>query len=62
MVANHLLAKIKLQAKNTCALHHSIGLSWFQAIEPEFKKPYFGEVCTCFFSYLILNNNDFIYF
>ncbi|XP_046450308.1 uracil-DNA glycosylase-like [Daphnia pulex] len=44
MGTNHLLAKIKLQAKNTCALHHSIGHSWFQAIEPEFKKPYFGEL------------------
>ncbi len=44
MTANHTLAKIKLQHKKTCALHHSIGVSWFQAIESEFNKPYFSQV------------------
>ena len=44
MVANHTLAKIKLQHKKTCALHHSIGVSWFKAIESEFSKPYFSQV------------------
>lgn len=49
MAANHLLAKIRLQHKKTCALHPSIGASWFQAIELEFKKPYFTEVFSFFY-------------
>lgn len=44
MIGNQLQAKIKLQHKRTPALHFSIGQSWFLAIEPEFKKPYFQKV------------------
>lgn len=44
MKTNQVLAKIKLQSKKTCALHPNIGISWFQAIEAEFKKPYFTQV------------------
>ena len=44
MLSNQLSAKIKLQHRKTCALHHSIGENWFKAIEPEFQKPYFVKV------------------
>jgi len=44
MLGNRLQAKIKLQHKSTPALHFSIGESWFEAIEPEFKKPYFEKL------------------
>lgn len=44
MLSNQLCAKIKLQHRKTCALHHSIGENWFKAIEPEFQKPYFLKV------------------
>lgn len=42
---NAILAKIKLTSKKCCALHSNIGRSWFQALEPEFKSPYFSKVC-----------------
>ncbi|XP_057367608.1 uracil-DNA glycosylase-like [Daphnia carinata] len=41
MIFNQTVAKIKLQGNKTGALHHNIGHSWFRAVEPEFKKPYF---------------------
>ena len=60
MAANHILAKIKLQGTKTCALHHTIGHSWFQAIEPEFKKEYFSEVCI--HTYLLIKFIEIIFF
>ena len=53
MIANQLMARIKLQNKKTCALHHSIGESWFQALEAEFKKTYFIKA-SCSFSLMTI--------
>ncbi|XP_067000269.2 uracil-DNA glycosylase [Anabrus simplex] len=41
---NQIIAKIKLTCKKFPALHPSIGHSWFKALEPEFKEPYFFQL------------------
>lgn len=41
---NHVQAKIKLVSKRYPALHVNIGASWFEALSPEFGKPYFGKL------------------
>ncbi|XP_047112623.1 uracil-DNA glycosylase-like [Schistocerca piceifrons] len=41
---NAVIAKIKLTSKRCPALHHSIGVSWFKALESEFKSPYFEKL------------------
>jgi hypothetical protein len=41
---NYLQAKIKLISKRYPALHVNIGDSWFEALSPEFGKPYFVKV------------------
>jgi hypothetical protein len=40
----YLQAKIKLVSKRYPALHANIGDSWFEALSPEFGKPYFMKV------------------
>lgn len=40
----YLQAKIKLVSKRYPALHVNIGESWFEALSPEFGKPYFTKV------------------
>jgi hypothetical protein len=42
--SNYLKAKIKLISKRCPALHVNIGDSWFEALSPEFGKPYFVKV------------------
>jgi hypothetical protein len=42
--SNYIQAKIKLVAKRYPALHPNIGESWFEALSPEFGKPYFSKV------------------
>jgi hypothetical protein len=42
--SNYLQAKIKLISKRCPALHVNIGDSWFEALSPEFGKPYFVKV------------------
>lgn len=41
---NAVIAKIKLTSKKYPALHHNIGVSWFKALESEFKSPYFEKL------------------
>jgi hypothetical protein len=41
---NYIQAKIKLVAKRHPALHPNIGESWYEALSPEFGKPYFSKV------------------
>ena len=38
-------AKMKLTAKRTGGLVVEMGESWYNALEPEFSKPYFEQVC-----------------
>jgi len=38
------MARIKSQCSKTPALHHTIGPSWFFALQGEFLKPYFKKV------------------
>lgn len=42
--SNYLQAKIKLTSKRYPVLHTNIGESWFEALCPEFGKPYFAKV------------------
>jgi hypothetical protein len=42
--SNYIQAKIKLVAKRLPALHSNIGETWFEALSPEFGKPYFSKV------------------
>jgi len=44
VMANRLVAKMKLSDKQTRGLVRDLGLSWFVALEPEFTKPYFQQV------------------
>jgi len=44
---NYIHAKIKLVSKRYPALHPNIGESWFEALSPEFGKPYFTKVTHC---------------
>lgn len=41
---NKLSAQLKLLSKTLPVLNPKIGLSWFQALRPEFDKPYFKKV------------------
>jgi hypothetical protein len=54
MIANQLMARIKLQNKKTCAVHHSIGHSWFQALEQEFQRGYFAKVSLNFIPAILI--------
>ena len=62
MLVNQLMAKIKLQNKKTCALHYSVGHSWFQALEPEFQKEYFSKVSQTFYYLLNIDNNSLLFY
>jgi hypothetical protein len=42
--SNYLQAKMELISEGCSALHVNIGDSWFEALSPEFKKPYFLKV------------------
>jgi hypothetical protein len=41
---NQISAKIKMVAKQTHGLVTNIGSTWFEALEPQFSKPYFATV------------------
>ncbi|XP_021919941.1 uracil-DNA glycosylase-like isoform X2 [Zootermopsis nevadensis] len=41
---SYVRAKIKLTSKRFPALHTNIGETWFQALSPEFGKPYFAKL------------------
>ena len=43
---NRLLAKMKLEAKQTRGLVVDMGVSWYKAFEKEFSKEYFQKVIT----------------
>ena len=45
MSTNKVLAQIKVTSKKLPgALHSNIGPSWFEALAPEFNKPYFQKL------------------
>ena len=45
MSTNKVLAQIKVTSKKLLgALHSNIGPSWFEALAPEFNKPYFQKL------------------
>ena len=45
MSANKVLAQIKVTSRKLPgALHSNIGPSWFEALAPEFNKPYFQKL------------------
>lgn len=49
-----LKAKIRLTSKQFPVLHENIGETWFKALEPEFKKPYFGKVPYVYLCFVCL--------
>jgi hypothetical protein len=50
-LSNYLQAKIKLTSKRYTALHTNVGESWFEALCPEFGKPYFAKVVDFAYMY-----------
>ncbi len=48
-----LLAEMKLTEKSTHGLVTEFGKTWFQALKPEFSKPYFIKVYTISYCLLI---------
>ncbi|KAK3881290.1 hypothetical protein Pcinc_014275 [Petrolisthes cinctipes] len=44
MQLNKLKAQVRQQSRQTPALHHNIGLSWFKVLSCQFSKPYFTKL------------------